>query len=73
MTPDWIPAIRETGLFDSPPEPVEEADGVLFPGWASRGIWFEWRPGHQSWSLKRSRSSAALSTRAFGWTLPTPS
>lgn len=30
---DWIPAIREVGLLESPPEPVEEANGVWFPGW----------------------------------------
>ncbi len=32
-SPDWIPAIREAGLLESPPEPVEETNGVWFPGW----------------------------------------
>ena len=32
-SPDWIPALREAGLFENPPEPVEEGDGVWFPGW----------------------------------------
>jgi len=32
-SPDWIPAMREAGLLESPPDPVEEANGVWFPGW----------------------------------------
>lgn len=32
-SPDWIPALRELGLFANPPEPIEEGGGVMFPAW----------------------------------------
>jgi hypothetical protein len=32
-SPEWIPAIRDARLFESPPAPVEEGDGVWFPAW----------------------------------------
>lgn len=32
-SPDWIPALRETGLLADPPEPIEQGGGILFPGW----------------------------------------
>lgn len=31
---DWIPALREIGAFNEPPEPIERGEGVMFPGWA---------------------------------------
>lgn len=33
-SPDWIPAMRELGLFADPPNPIEEGGGVMFPAWA---------------------------------------
>ena len=32
-TADWIPALIEAGLLDSPPEPIEDTRGIAFPGW----------------------------------------
>ena len=30
---DWIPALIEAGLLESPPEPIEDTRGIAFPGW----------------------------------------
>lgn len=36
-SPDWLPLLRDGGLLGNPPEPIETADGVMFPFWpASR-------------------------------------
>src|SRR5262245_23989363 len=36
-TAEWIPTLREAGLFADPPTPIEREDGVMFPFWfASR-------------------------------------
>ena len=32
-SPDWIPALRQAGLFAEPPRPVQQSGGIAFPGW----------------------------------------
>lgn len=34
-TPEWIPVLRQAGMFDAPPEPIRHDDMVSFPGWAA--------------------------------------
>ncbi len=33
-SPEWVPALRELGLFGRPPVPIEQGDGIMFPGWS---------------------------------------
>jgi hypothetical protein len=33
-SPAWIPLLRAEDLISEPPDPVETADGVMFPGWS---------------------------------------
>lgn len=33
-SPEWIPALRQRGMFAAPPEPIVEGDGIRFPGWS---------------------------------------
>lgn len=32
-SPEWIPALREAGLLEASPEPVEAEGGIAFPHW----------------------------------------